>query len=351
MDDRTVIEKALNERFLLQEEYLGNNKQVNRIEPVVSVTVATYQHVDYIKECLDGILMQETSFLYEVIIGEDGSIDGTQEICKEYAERYPDKIRLFIRDRNLSQYKGENGEITRFNGIWNRMSSRGKYIAWCEGDDYWVDPLKLQKQVEFLEKHLSYGLIYSRVNCFSQAKNKIVRTFGEKRITTKDLLLRGNAIPTLSVVFRKDLYVEYLKEIQPNERQWKMGDYPIWLWISHKASVKFQDEVTGVYRILEESASHTSSIEKRKDFICNERDIKMFFVHQFNLDKNYEAKINEHYIISLYKAIEEYRGDIASIRQEISKLHSCSLKVFIVVLATKCRFIRYCLRKHWHINP
>ena len=115
MDDSSVIEKTLNERFLLQEEYLGNNKPVNRIEPIVSVTVATYQHVDYIKECLDGILMQETSFPYEVIIGEDGSIDGTQEICKEYAEKHPDKIRLFIRDRNLSQYKRENGYPERKN--------------------------------------------------------------------------------------------------------------------------------------------------------------------------------------------------------------------------------------------
>lgn len=147
------IEKALRDRFLLQEEYLGNNKLVNKIIPLVSVTVATYQHANYIKECLDGILMQKTDFLYEIILGEDGSTDGTKQICKEYAERYPDKIRLFIRDRRLSQYKESNGKIIRFNGIWNRMSSRGKYIAWCEGDDYWIDPYKLQKQVDFLEKH------------------------------------------------------------------------------------------------------------------------------------------------------------------------------------------------------
>ena len=147
------VEKALQERFLLQKEFLGENKPINHIEPLVSVTVATYQHVNYIKECLDGILMQKTDFPYEIILGEDGSTDGTQQICKEYAEKFPDKIRLFIRDRRLSQYIGSDGKVTRFNGVWNRMSSRGKYIAWCEGDDFWVDPYKLQKQVDFLEKH------------------------------------------------------------------------------------------------------------------------------------------------------------------------------------------------------
>ena len=82
------IEKALQERFLLQEEYLGNNKAVNKVLPLVSITVATYQHVNYIRDCLEGILMQKTTFPYEIILGEDGSVDGTQEICKEYAEKY-----------------------------------------------------------------------------------------------------------------------------------------------------------------------------------------------------------------------------------------------------------------------
>ena len=151
---------AQNERFLLQKEYLGENKPINQIQPIVSVTVATYQHVNYIRKCLDGILMQKTNFPYEIILGEDGSVDGTQEICKEYAEKYPDKIRLFIRDRKLSQYIGKNGKVTRFNGIWNRMSSRGKYIAWCEGDDYWIEPLKLQRQVDFLESHQDYSMCF-----------------------------------------------------------------------------------------------------------------------------------------------------------------------------------------------
>ena len=88
----------LNKRFLLQEEYLGNNKVVNKVEPLVSVTVITYQQADYIADCINGILMQRTTFPIEIIIGEDGSSDGTTEICKDFAEKNRDKIRLFIRD-------------------------------------------------------------------------------------------------------------------------------------------------------------------------------------------------------------------------------------------------------------
>src|SRR5690554_4111074 len=113
-------EEELKRRFLLQEEYLGTEKPVNEIEPLVSVRVATYQHVKYIEQCLDGILMQKTSFPIEVIVGEDESTDGTREICIEYAKKHPDKIRLFLRDRKLSQYY-ENGKIVRrFNSRWNQ---------------------------------------------------------------------------------------------------------------------------------------------------------------------------------------------------------------------------------------
>lgn len=154
------IQKIYQERFLLEKEYGGEDKPVNRIEPLVSVCVITYQHVAFIKDCLEGILMQQTDFPFEIIIGEDESTDGTREICIEYANKYPDKIRLFLRDRKTSQLFDETGKyICRFNGKWNRESARGKYIALCEGDDYWTDPLKLQKQVDFLESNPEFSLV------------------------------------------------------------------------------------------------------------------------------------------------------------------------------------------------
>ncbi len=144
-----------------EREYLGTDKVVNKIQPLISVSVATYQHVNYIQQCIEGILTQKIDFPVELIIGDDGSDDGTTEICKQYAEKYPDMIRLFIRNRQTSHYYQNGKFICRFNGTWCRMSCRGKYIALCEGDDYWTDPLKLQKQVDFLEKNQPYSLVFS----------------------------------------------------------------------------------------------------------------------------------------------------------------------------------------------
>ncbi|MDR0603725.1 MAG: glycosyltransferase [Bacteroidales bacterium] len=208
------IQSVINERFLLQEEYLGEEKTVNKLSPLVSVTVATYQQVNFIKDCLDGILMQQVNFKYEIILGEDGSVDGTQEICKRYAEKYPDKIRLFIRDRSLSQHYDSNGEfVTRFNGIWNRMSARGKYIALCEGDDYWTDPLKLQKQVDFLEANPEYSLCSHRYKIYDEEKKTwnagsgnllFKKSIDGIEVDTKLNFTRCWLTQTMTVVYRKE---------------------------------------------------------------------------------------------------------------------------------------------------
>jgi glycosyltransferase involved in cell wall biosynthesis len=139
-------------------EYLGQDKPVNKIQPLVSVVVITYNHKNYIKECLDSVLMQKTDFPYEIILGEDDSTDGTREICIDYAEKYPDKIRLFLRDEKDKIYI--NGKKTgRFNVLECYKDSRGEYIAICEGDDYWTYSAKLQEQVGFLELNQDFGLI------------------------------------------------------------------------------------------------------------------------------------------------------------------------------------------------
>lgn len=120
-------------------------------EPMLSVRIVTYQHVNYIAECIDNVLCQQTNFPFEIVIGEDFSTDGTREIVFDYADRYPDKIRVITADMNVG---------VKANGQRVRKACRGKYIALLEGDDYWCDPLKLQKQVDFLEANPAYSLCY-----------------------------------------------------------------------------------------------------------------------------------------------------------------------------------------------
>lgn len=200
-----VVEE-LEKRFLLQEEYLGNSKPVNKIQPFVSVCVTTYQQALYIRDCLEGILMQKTEFPYEVIVGEDGSTDGTREICKAYAEKHTDKIRLFLRDRNISHCKLESGAV-RFNGIFTRMTARGKYTAICEGDDYWIDPNKLNKQIDYLEKNEYCSVCFHNAFIIDEGSANRVGSFNipdNTRIFTTRELFNNWFVPTASIVYRTD---------------------------------------------------------------------------------------------------------------------------------------------------
>lgn len=270
--------RFLNERYLLQKEYLGDAKPVNIITPLVSISVATYQHANYIKECLDGILMQQTDFPYEIILGEDGSTDGTQEICKEYAEKHPDKIRLFIRDRKLSQFVDVEGKISRFNGLWNRMSARGKYIAMCEGDDYWIDPLKLQKQFNFLEAHSNFNMVCSHRKLlfedgsFSNEKQKTF-CFG-----LYDILYKGEHAGVQTVFFRNDTQLNgfMIRHLE------YAGDKLISIFCANQGGILKMEDLTSVYRISGKGVwSGLSEDDKEKHY----------FQSMFHLNKEFSSTL------------------------------------------------------------
>ena len=133
----------------------------NETVPLVSVSVITYNHEKYIRQCLDGILMQNVNFPYEILVHDDASPDGTADIIREYEAKYPDIIKPIYQTENQhSQGKA----ASKFN--FDR--ARGKYLAFCEGDDYWTDPGKLQKQVDFLEAHPEYIATVHRVKAIDE---------------------------------------------------------------------------------------------------------------------------------------------------------------------------------------
>ncbi len=121
--------------------------------PLVSICCITYNHAPFIRKCLDGFLMQQTTFPVEIILAEDCSTDATRAICEEYVSRYPDKIRYIVRDHNVGYNQNEYEAM---------QAARGKYIAFCEGDDYWTVPDKLQRQVDWLEAHPDYSVCWHR---------------------------------------------------------------------------------------------------------------------------------------------------------------------------------------------
>lgn len=271
--------------------------------PLVSISCITYNHASYIKECIDGFLMQKTNFNFEVLIHDDHSTDGTEEIIKEYAKQYPDIIKPLFEKENQYSLGKPIGSV-----VWNLPRARGKYIAMCEGDDYWIDPYKLQKQVDFLESHPDYGMCYTKVKRYNQQNKKYIDVWGGANETMYKLLIE-NTIPTLTAVFHKAIYYDYLTEIHPSKRGWLMGDYPIWLYIAQNSKIKFINETTGVYRICTESASHSNDIEKIIRFNNSYHDIRTWYnsrqntVPQKKLDQNQAVLL---FNSSVFRSSKEY---------------------------------------------
>lgn len=213
-------------------------------KPLVSVCVQTYQHKDFIRDCLEGILMQKTDFPFEILLGEDHSTDGTRDICIEYAEKYLDQIRLVLHHRE-NNIKINGCSTGRFNFLFNLAAANGKYISICEGDDYWTDPLKLQKQVDFLENNPEYS--YCAHNSKRLKGGELISNAMEPHEITFDKHIFSNYINTCTLMFRK-VYVQDMpkKLLKVNALDWGMQ-----LWALKRATGYFFEDDMGVYRIHE----------------------------------------------------------------------------------------------------
>lgn len=246
-------------------------------QPLVSVCCTTYNQEAYIRRCLDGILMQKTSFPIEILVHDDASTDATATIIREYEQLYPNII------KPIYQVENQYSKGIHISQTFQYPYVLGKYIALCEGDDYWTDPLKLQKQVDFLESHPDYAMCYTQCVYFYQNRSVFAgRPWGGTGESI-DVLLKMNTVPTLTVVMRHDVLMRYLKDIHPELRVWLMGDYPMWLYFAAVSKIHFMAETTGVYRVLSNSASHASSVEKRCQFVDSTLDIQHFFIEQYNV--------------------------------------------------------------------
>lgn len=254
--------------------------------PLVSVFMITYNHEKYISKALDSILSQIVNFRYEIVIGEDCSKDKTRQILLEYSNKFPAIINLILHEHNVGA--SQNQFITL-------NACRGKYIAICEGDDYWIDQYKLQKQIDFMELNPSYSLVYGKVSIFNNEKNRFLKVFfGKECGGVTGLIVNGNTIPTLTTLFRRDLYIEY---INAGILKWKMGDFPLWIFLASKGDVFFMDEVFGVYRRSSGTASNPISTKARISFQKSYLDIRNYYAQQFEYPVEVCQKLKNDYLI------------------------------------------------------
>lgn len=221
-------------------------------EVLVSVWCITYNHKSYIRDALESFLMQETDFRYEIVVHDDASTDGTAEIVKEYEEKYPDLIHGIYQTENQTS---KNGADRRW--IWSIQSRycKGKYIAFCEGDDYWLDIHKLQIQTAYMETNPECVLTVHDAVLVHGGKNETKAMHPYKYdsdISADEIIMQYHGIlPTASMIFRKnaldvDFYGIFLKA--------GLGDYPLQLWMMTRGNIHYFSRIMSVYRYMHQGS-------------------------------------------------------------------------------------------------
>ncbi len=230
----------------------------------VSVVMITYQQEPFIKQAIEGVLMQQCNFEIELIIANDCSPDNTESVVNNSIKNHPNGS--WIKYTRHSKNKGMMG-----NSLWSLEQAQGKYIAICEGDDYWTDPLKLQRQVDFLEQNDDYVIHFeNKLNVDENGKilknaesNYVKDVFG-----IKDILLKDNPIYTVTTAFRN---IKELKSIlNKNMLPYPYGDLGLWIFLLYYSSkkVKYSAVISAAYRIHDKGIfSKANDIEKWKNFV------------------------------------------------------------------------------------
>lgn len=263
------------------------------LSPLVSICCITYNHEKYIRETIESFLKQEVNFPIEIIIHDDASTDETATIIKEYTAKYPELFFPIFQNKN--QYSQGIKPIIKY--VFPCV--RGRYIALCEGDDYWTDPHKLQKQVDYLERNLNVSFVATNYSIYDEKTNQTKKVATSKRIDFYTLLKRKNQIPTLTTCIRSEYIFDYIREINPLEKNWPVGDYPLWLYLSQKGKIGVIPEYTANYNKRLNSACHYTDIKKQYQFYLDVIDIARFYSNKYGTSTSIEKRIKRNKIDTL----------------------------------------------------
>ena len=291
----------------------------------ISACIITYNQQDYIRECLEGAINQVVLCDYEIVIGDDCSTDQTNTICLEYAQKYPEKIKLLSREKNLGMAKNWVNTISE---------CQGNYIAICEGDDYWTDSNKLQKQIDFLEAHPECSFSFHKAVRFdarNAAHNKIYPQNITKTILNPKDFYAIPTIPTASVVFRNPVQI-------PNLMHSHL-DTLLYASLLSKGDAGFINEQMSFYRLHDEGISNEYSqnwyMERRINELKIEKNLPEFA-------SNVRSEIQKVYIDHVILYLNRNRGKL-SFSQKMNYLklicgskyfYAKSLKEYLILFKT-----------------
>jgi glycosyltransferase involved in cell wall biosynthesis len=237
----------------------------------VSVCVPTYNHEKYIGQMLEGALMQQTSFDFEIVIGDDASTDATPDIIRQYSLERPGVIRAFLHSEN--QGPSEPREFAGRNNVLQLLKAcRGEYVAMCEGDDYWTDPLKLQKQVDFLDNNPDFAVCHHNMEVIYEdgSPSHFFNSSDQKAVSTiTDLLEDKWFMATASWMYRNHFLIE---DFADWHAQAAAGDWAIMFQLAAKGKIGYLPDVMGVYRKHSAGLSNVHSQTNQK-FLQNRKEM------------------------------------------------------------------------------
>lgn len=251
------------------------------MKPRVTVLMPTYNHEPYIAQAIESYVAQVCTFDTLLLVGDDRSTDRTLAIARQWQERYPNKIRVVENSENL-------GLLGNYKSLVERCGS--EYIAILESDDYWTDPHKLQAQVDFLDTHSDYGMVYT--------DNVVVDDHGVELPSwcssydpvpqgeVYEFLLRRNPICAATVCVRREFLSKFCDFDDFIARGFRTVDYPLWLAVARHSLVGYLDRKTAVYRMLGASLSNSSSWDKVRSFNEN-----MFAIRRYALERYGSARV------------------------------------------------------------
>lgn len=306
-------------------------------EIMLTIGLITYNHAKYVKQALDGIIMQKTDFKYEVVVGDDASDDGTQEILKQYSEMYPDIFHLILREKNIGATKN-NYDIKQY--------ARGKYFACLEGDDFWIDSQKLQIQVDFLESHPEYVACVHKcmfVDEFGNQKENqpINGYYYNEEIFTIKQFERGLLPGQTATLMYRNIFLDEEKDfsIMYTANQYIADKTAILILLSY-SNIYCIDKVMSCYRyVIEENGRNVSS----KYIGKNNRDelmeyltiLEQYAKKELNMDLDMSYKKKNYFVAAVTVWMREPTNENERIVRRMLELSGNAFSYKILKYKTK----------------
>lgn len=292
----------------------------------VSVVCTTFNQEIYIRDAIESFLAQETEYKFEIIIHDDASTDSTPQIVQEYKDKYPNIIRTILQTENqYSIYPNK----PFFNCV---EMAKGEYIAICEGDDFWIEKGKIEQQCIHLENNTGTSLVHTDCYRYIQETSTLAKcNVAANLVTTKSLLL-DNEVRTLVTMTRREYLLDFIIEHGKFSKNWLLGDWPLWIYLSIKGRVIKLNGYMGVYRVLPESASHFKDNRKAQIFQLSTIELRYYFVTKYDL--SYKGYISDLYTKQLIKLNKHVPSNIEG---------TCSFKGKIINYIYKNPILKHAL--------